>query len=327
MRRFDRKRSRVTVVPAASGKGENDDDTGSSLPQVQHASSEPLPSLTEEAASRPRLVVEFKSEVGHHGSNQNDFTSRIRNSFRPEDSTWQPESTRGPTLSIRFDPRFDGPPNYDAIGSLSKTGEDEAATSTLLDPAQTLAVLVLQTALLLPSLVISRRALNFTWTVIVDYFTGRTFRTTFTKLEQAYLRYYEFPAAIRAMARLGSQIAVLLGLSWAVRWLMIWIVLGDRDSLVSTVLGVAGMDMGANQLSENSSLGLADIVLPCQRRGKGIAWLCSMLWIGTVVGTGHAFAVAVSYQCKYDFELGRAHTSLAFSVGRSVEAASCGTTS
>ena len=78
----------MTVVPAASGKGENDDDTGSSLPQVQHASSEPLPSLTEEAASRPRLVVEFKSEVGHHGSNQNDFTSRIRNSFRPEDSTW-----------------------------------------------------------------------------------------------------------------------------------------------------------------------------------------------------------------------------------------------
>lgn len=284
------------AVVSSSGKEENDidnDSSSASLPQAQQLSSEPLPSLAEEAAPRPRLVVEFKSEVGHHGSSQNDLTNRIRNSFRPEDSTWQLQSTRGPTLSIRFDPRFDGPPNYDAIGSLTN-GEDEAAASTLLAPAQTLAVLVLQTALLLPSLIISRRALNFTWTVIVDYFTGRTFRTTFTKLEQAYLRYYEFPSAIRAMARLGSQIAVLLGLSWAVRWLMIWIVLGDRDSLVNSVLGVAGMDIEANQLSESSPLGLAEITLPCQLRGKGMAWLCSMLWIVTVVGTGHAFAVALS---------------------------------
>lgn len=301
MRRFDRKRSRVAVV-SESDQEENandNDESVSSIPQAQQASG--LSSLTEETASRPRLVVELKSEMGRHGSSQNDLTNRIRKSFRPGDSTWQPQSTRGPTLSIRFDPRFDGPPNYDAIGGLPY-GEDEAAASTLLAPAQTLATLVLQTALLLPSLVISRRALNFSWTVIVDYFTGRTFRTTFTNLEQAYLRYYEFPAAIRAMARLGSQIAVLLGLSWAVRWLMIWIVL-DRDSLIYTVVGVAGMDIGAIQLSENSSLGLAEIALPCQRRGKGMAWLCSMLWIVTVVGTGHAFAVAVSYRYEYDFEL------------------------
>jgi len=128
----------------------------------------------------------------------------------------------------------------------------------------------------------------------VDYFRGRVFRTTFTKLERAYLRYYEFPAATRATARLVSQIGILLGLSWAVRWWMIW-VLSNEDGPM--VLGVSGVDVGLVGTSSRDAASRPDwwkVGLPCHMRGKGMAWLCGFIWIGAVVGIGHACAMAVS---------------------------------
>ena len=172
--------------------------------------------------------------------------------------------------------------------------------------APTILTLLTQTATLLPPLILARRTLNMTWTAIVDYFRGRTIRTTFTKMERAYLRYYEFPAVTRAMARIGSQIGILLSLSWGVRLWMIWVCSSSSSSSssdvswpTSMVLGVTGFDaMRSSSVGTSSSSILLGpglkVGLPCHQRGKGIAWLCGFIWIGAVVGIGHACAMAVS---------------------------------
>lgn len=173
--------------------------------------------------------------------------------------------------------------------------------------APTILTLLTQTATLLPPLILARRTLNMTWTAIVDYFRGRTIRTTFTKMERAYLRYYEFPAVTRAMARIGSQIGILLSLSWGVRLWMIWVCSSsgsgsssDVSWPTSMVLGVTGFDamrssVGMSSSSSSILLGPGlKVGLPCHQRGKGIAWLCGFIWIGAVVGIGHACAMAVS---------------------------------
>jgi hypothetical protein len=178
-----------------------------------------------------------------------------------------------------------------------------------LAPIPTTITLLTQTASLVPPLILARRTLNFTWTAIVDYFRGRTIRTTFTKLERVYLRYYEFPAVIRAIARIGSQIGILLGLSWIVRLWIIWVCSANDVSWPSVmILGVTagidniwsvGLDGGTG--NDGSRTGSAMLLgpsltvgLPCHQRGKGIAWLCGFIWIAAVVGIGHACAMAVS---------------------------------
>lgn len=190
-------------------------------------------------------------------------------------------------------PYFSPPePHASTVG-----GDHPALLRKLYLPARGTAVLVLQTAALLPPLLLSRRALNLTWTAFVDYFRGRIFRTTFTQLERAYLRYYEFPAATRSMARLVSQVGILLGLSWAVRWWMMLVLMGN-NGVGPTVLGVEMTDIGMVGTNGGKWRSLIwpgwRVGLPCHRRGKGLAWLCSLVWIGAAVGIGHLLAVALS---------------------------------
>lgn len=78
------------------------------------------------------------------------------------------------------------------------------------------------------------------------------------------------------------------------------------------VLGMSGMDIredigmvgtssgggGAFQSDGNGFDGILgnvwNVGLPCYQRGRGMAWLCGLIWIGAVVGTGHACTVAIS---------------------------------
>lgn len=50
----------------------------------------------------------------------------------------------------------------------------------------------------------------------------------------------------------------------------------------------------ATSLPSKVSWDFEDGCLPCHRAGKGIPWLCGAAWITSVVGTGHACAMAVS---------------------------------
>ena len=91
----------------------------------------------------------------------------------------------------------------------------------------------------------------------VDYLTGLYLRKTFTRLERAYLRYYELPSALRAMARTSSHVCVLFALSKLVGWLY---------------------EMGGP---------------PCREGGKGLSPVCGILWIGVVVTAGRACSSAM----------------------------------
>jgi hypothetical protein len=110
-------------------------------------------------------------------------------------------------------------------------------------------------------------------------------------MERAYLRYYEFPAVTRAISRIVSQIGILFGLSWLVRLWMIVVLMGHGagPTLVSL------METGVIETGSESVIGPGwKVGLPCQHDGSGVAWLCGMIWVSTVVGAGHACAMAVS---------------------------------
>lgn len=111
---------------------------------------------------------------------------------------------------------------------------------------------------LLGPLIITRRTINTIGDIITDYLTGRYFRKTYTKVETIYLNYYETPAAFRAFCRTFSQLLVYALLKVIMGWLV----------------GIGHT--------------------PCRSQDRGLAFLCSLLWIGTVVGTGHAFATALA---------------------------------
>jgi len=71
------------------------------------------------------------------------------------------------------------------------------------------------------------------------------------------------------------------------------------------VLGVTGIgNLKSVEMLSSGDAGSAllgpglKVGLPCHQRGKGIAWLCGFIWIGAVVGIGHACAMAVSSICK-----------------------------
>jgi hypothetical protein len=145
--------------------------------------------------------------------------------------------------------------------------------------------------------------LNYAWIAIVDYFRGRTFRTTYTKLERAYLRYYEFPAVTRAISRLVSQMGILLGLSWAVRLWMFWVFSSD---VAPFVFGTTGFDVALAGARAGRKIAIGpgwNVGLPCHGRGKGMAWLCGFFWIGSVVGIGHVLGVAVSEFGSYHSDI------------------------
>lgn len=121
---------------------------------------------------------------------------------------------------------------------------------------------------LLPPLVISKRFLNSMGNLIGDWYTGRYFRKTYTRLERIYIHYYETPASLRALARVASQ------------W-MIYLLLSH---FIGTYL------VGVEKLSCRTGCGPStDGSCP-----SGVANSCGLLWIGSIVGTGHAFAEATA---------------------------------
>ncbi|KAL3800405.1 hypothetical protein ACHAW5_009083 [Stephanodiscus triporus] len=269
-----------------------DDRPNSPYHQVQHL----LP--------RPRLAIEFDTHAVNGVDKGGSIRTKIRSRIGP-DNEWKRVPNRGPALSISLDlspPSLMATHNLDIHENSSPSqNEHECASSddqnlleSLRIPVETSIILLYQTAALLPHLILSRRALNYTWIAIVDYFRGRTFRTTYTKLERAYLRYYEFPAVTRACARLVSQIGILLGLSWAVRLWMFWVFSSD---VAPIVFGATGIDIALVGARAGRKIAIGPgwkVGLPCHRRGKGMAWLCGFFWIGTVVGIGHVVGVALS---------------------------------
>ena len=92
----------------------------------------------------------------------------------------------------------------------------------------------------------------------IDYLTGYYLRKTFTRLERAYLRYYELPSALRAIARTGSQMCILFLVASIIGWVY---AMGDP---------------------------------PCREEGQGLSMICSVLWITAVVAAGRACASAVA---------------------------------
>jgi hypothetical protein len=284
----------------------------------------------------PRLVIEFDTQAINNSNKS--LRSRIRSRIGNNENDWdrlsrQRQLGAGLSISVDLAPSASGQSsssNFDYGGDRSlilapstpnvyniDTTKDHDATTDLtkatITTLLTTYTILKQSALLLPPLLLTRRALNSTRDAVVDYFRGRIFRTTFTRMERAYLRYYEFPAVIRAASRLASQIGILLVLSVTVRYWMFVILAGDVVGPL--VLGMSGMDIrhdigmvgtssggsigaGGESLSRGgvggSILGLRNVGLPCYQRGRGMAWLCSLIWIGAVVGTGHACTVAVS---------------------------------
>ncbi|KAL7432878.1 hypothetical protein ACHAXM_003300, partial [Skeletonema potamos] len=57
--------------------------------------------------------------------------------------------------------------------------------------------------------------------------------------------------------------------------------------------GVIGLG-SSRSASEGIFSNVWNVGLPCHQRGRGMAWLCGLIWIGAVVGTGHACTVALS---------------------------------
>ena len=287
----------------------------------------------------PRLVIEFDTQAINNSNKS--LRSRIRSRIGNNENDWdrlsrQRQHGAGLSISVDLSPSgsqsssgssFDYGGDRSLIAGSSTpsvynidTTKDHDATTDLtkatITTLLTTYTILKQSALLLPPLLLTRRALNSTRDAVVDYFRGRIFRTTFTRMERVYLRYYEFPAVIRAMSRLASQIGILLVLSVTVRYWMFIILAGDVVGPL--VLGMSGMDIrqdigmvgtssgvsatagGGESLSGGggvggSILGLRNVGLPCYQRGRGMAWLCSLIWIGAVVGTGHACTVAVSF--------------------------------
>jgi tryptophan-rich sensory protein len=111
---------------------------------------------------------------------------------------------------------------------------------------------------LLAPMIVARRVILSLSEVLLDYMRGRYFRSTYSRLERAYLRYYEAPAALRAMARSLSQILIFFWLS----------------SMMSWLTGVGTSVSGS---------------------GGGVNLLEGLLWISSVIGSGHAFTQYIAY--------------------------------
>ena len=106
--------------------------------------------------------------------------------------------------------------------------------------------------------IVSRRILVTIGHFLQDYLRGRYFRRAYTRLEVLALRYYELPAASRALSRAAFRIFILVILAKIMGW-------------------VVGIEHG-----------------PCRGDSRGLAPVCGLLWLGSVVGIGQAFSTAVS---------------------------------
>ena len=111
---------------------------------------------------------------------------------------------------------------------------------------------------ILAPLVISKQIIVSIGKLVSDWYTGRYFRKTYSRLENIYLHYYETPATFRALSRTLSQWIVYLALARIMGWMV----------------GITHP--------------------PCRSEGRGLAFFCGLLWMGSVVGLGHAFAEAVA---------------------------------
>jgi len=111
---------------------------------------------------------------------------------------------------------------------------------------------------LLAPLVISKRFICSFGNLINDWYTGRYFRKTYSRIEKIYIHYYETPATFRALSRTLSQ----------------WIVYLILAKIMADLVGITHT--------------------PCHSPLRGLAFPCGLLWIGSVVGAGHAFAEAVA---------------------------------
>ena len=255
---------------------------------------------------RPKIVIDFDTQAVGSSiyQQQQGIRHRIRSRIGNDDDKIQSSINQGPALTISFSPPSSST-HYtsDISNTITTTNSiNSHQSATMLENLFIPTQVIIQTIALLPPLLLSRRVLNSTWIAIVDYVRGRTFRQTFTSLERAYLRYYEFPAVIRSTARLVSQIGILLGLNWLIRWWMILVM--STSDVGPAVLGVTGIDIGlvgtASKPDWNEEDPFAlfgpgwNVGLPCQQRGKGMAWLCGFIWIGLVVGIGHMSAMALS---------------------------------
>lgn len=111
---------------------------------------------------------------------------------------------------------------------------------------------------LLAPMIVARRCLNYIGYIAMDWYRGRYLRTTYKQLEGR-VHYYQVPAALRSLGRWSVQVSMLGLLGKIMEWMV-------------------GLDH-----------------LPCSRgEALGCRWWCGLLWIGSVVGTGHAGAAAVA---------------------------------
>jgi hypothetical protein len=62
--------------------------------------------------------------------------------------------------------------------------------------------------------ILARRVINTAGELVYDYMRGRYIRTTYTKMENLYIRYYELPAVFRAISRTVAQALILFILSF-----------------------------------------------------------------------------------------------------------------
>ena len=279
-------------------------------------SNHPTPNHPSLYSPRPRMIIEFDTSCSN-GNNErgNSIRSRIQSRIETHEWNEMPHriNAKGPTLSISLDAfapptipshRIENHQRNSHLNDEDRTDvdndENQALLTTLLLPVQATITILTHTAILLPSLLVSRRVLNSTWNALVDYFRGRYFRTTFTRMERAYLRYYEFPAVTRAVWRTVSQMGILLGLSWVIRWWMIMALTGNGLGFSGPMtfwLNGIGVETGPGR-GEAGFESVWKMGLPCQSQTTGMAMLCGLIWIGAVVGTGHACAMAVSFSVE-----------------------------
>jgi len=147
-------------------------------------------------------------------------------------------------------------------GKIVQVSIDPASTTRIIPIVASFILSTVYTSIgtlrLFVPLIISRRIIVGMGYGIKDYLTGRYFRKSYTRLEKAYMNYIDSPAAFRALCRIILQISVYTILSFPMGWLV----------------GITHA--------------------PCRNKSGRLAFLCGLLWVGAIVGMGHAFVTAVA---------------------------------